>query len=63
MDEEPRRLRFSLKALLGAVVVGAMTVAALSHASPTWASVFLTSTVVVLLMGTSDRMGTIAGRW
>jgi hypothetical protein len=58
MDKDLHGLQFSLKGLMGATVVVAMTVAALTHASPTWAGVFLTATVVMLLMATSRAIAT-----
>jgi len=58
MPRLPRPIQFSLAGLLAAVGAMALSLAALTHASPHWASLFLTGTIAVLLLGLSRAVAT-----
>jgi hypothetical protein len=59
MPRLPNRIQVTLAGLLAAVGAIAFCLAALTHASPQWTSLFLTATVAVLLLGLS---GTVVAR-
>jgi hypothetical protein len=58
MAKDSRTSQFTLKTLLGAVVVVAVILTALTHASPIWVGIFFTSTVVILLLAISRALAT-----
>jgi hypothetical protein len=58
MPRLPNRIQVTLAGLLAAVGAIAFCLAALTHASPNWASVFLTGTVAVLFVALSRTIAT-----
>ena len=58
MARRPRPFQVTLAGLLTAVAAIALCLAALTHASPSWASAFFTGTVAVLFLAVSKAVAT-----
>ena len=58
MTRRPHPLQVTLAGLLTAVAAIALCLTALTHASPSWASAFLTGTVAVLFLAVSRAVAT-----